>query len=314
METPLSVCPISSNSSICNLLSINMLGLVFEFCNLNMNFLLFKVNRKFKKVLQNSTFIKDFIAESKIFLKKKKKEKKGIFNTEPSFFTELTNKLRIKYSSLQVDDFVTQIMNFIIKRIANDEILGMYTNILAKNPKILKNFSDALKLDTTISVLSISYDSFGENIDEVEKLSEAFKINRSITSLTIFSKSFGFNSENLKCLCEALKINRTITSLSLGEASNSLGKCPENFKYLSDALKYYAIKIADLHIWDDSIGENPENMKYLSDAFITNKTVSKLYLRSISFGENPQSMKHFSEALKINRTLINLNLFGNSLG
>lgn len=42
MEIPLSVCPKSSNSYICNILSINMLGLVFEFCNLNMNFLLLK--------------------------------------------------------------------------------------------------------------------------------------------------------------------------------------------------------------------------------------------------------------------------------
>ena len=74
---------------------------------------------------------------------------------------------------------------------------------------------------------------------EAKTFSEALKVNQTITKLNLSSNSLGDDPQNLKTLSEALKVNQSITRLYLG--NNSLGGDPQNLKNLSENFQFIYI-------------------------------------------------------------------------
>jgi hypothetical protein len=129
--------------------------------------------------------------------------------------------------------------------------------------------------------------------------------------LYLGDNSLGENVEDFKILSEALKFNETITELYLG--FNSLGEKEENFRNFSEALKVNQT-ITVLNLRDNSLGKYAQNSKNLSEALKVNRSITNLYLGRNYLGNNSENMENLTEALKINQAIHTLYLVKNSLG
>ncbi len=101
----------------------NLLGLISQFCKINTILKLSKVNKKFKNVVKNLTIFCDFIEERKLSLNMR--EARELFHPDTKYLIRLGYKLRGKYTSSQLDDFVIEILKFLIKRVIKNEELNL---------------------------------------------------------------------------------------------------------------------------------------------------------------------------------------------
>jgi hypothetical protein len=303
-----------STNNISSILSKNILGVLLGFCDLETLPQLTKLNRKFKSVISDEKILPIFSE----YIKERENSRKiedasDVFHdkkSKTSYITGLRNRLANKYNSTQVGDFLTELTKSLLFKFTQKGKLNLACSSLGGDPQNLKNISEALKGNKTITELYLNSNYLGGDPQNLKNLSESLKVNDKITRLYLGSNSLGGDPQNLKNLSEALKVNKTITKLDLG--GNSLGGDPQNLKNLSEALKVNKT-ITELGLDWNSLGEDPQNLKNISEALKVNKTITELGLDSNSLGEDPHNLKNLSEALKVNKTITKLYLRSNSL-
>ena len=189
--------------------------------------------------------------------------------------------------------------------------------------------AEALKTNTTIQSLNLSYNKLGPEVDIA--LAEVLKTNTTLQTLNLKHNNFG--PEGFVALAEALKINTTLQSLNLqsskleGEGALALAEAlktnttlqtlnlkwnninPEEALALAEALKTNTT-LQTLDLSGNSLG--PEGVLALAEALKTNTTLQSLNLESNSFG--PEGAEALAEALKTNTTLTTLDLRSNDFG
>lgn len=83
------------------------------------------------------------------------------------------------------------------------------------NIQNVKFFSQAIKI-TTITRLSLIFNSLGHNLENLNFLSKALIINKSITEINLEYNSIGRYSESMIYFAEALYANSMIIILKIG--------------------------------------------------------------------------------------------------
>jgi hypothetical protein len=185
---------LGSKENISNALSKNLLQVVLEFSDLNTLPKLTRLNRKFKSVISDKTRLPIFTE----YIEERKKSNRiqypftRLFRVcnYSSYISKLSDKLARIYSHTQVNNFLTEITNRLLRQWTHYGKFYLEGGLF-QNPQTLKI------------------------------LSEAFKVNKAITELSLTYKKIGDLPENLKILSEALKVNQSITKLHLG---SSLGE------------------------------------------------------------------------------------------
>ena len=161
--------------------------------------------------------------------------------------------------------------------------------------------AEALKTNTTIQSLNLSYNKLGPEVDIA--LAEVLKTNTTLQTLNLEHNNFG--PEGFLALAEALKINTTLQSLNL--QSSKLGG--EGALALAEALKTNTT-LQTLNLKWNNI--NPEEALALAEALKTNTTLQMLDLSGNKLG--PEGAEALAEALKANTTLTTLDLSTNDFG
>jgi Ran GTPase-activating protein (RanGAP) involved in mRNA processing and transport len=115
--------------------------------------------------------------------------------------------------------------------------------------------------------LYLSYTRLGENVEDIKNLSDALKVNQTLTNLDLSFDGI-YSGEGIKILSDTLKVNQTLTTLDLSR--NLLGKNVEDIKNLSDALKVNQT-LTTLDLYGNDLGENDliglslrENLKIIT--------------------------------------------------
>lgn len=269
-----------SSINISTALSSNMLGVLLEFVKLNSLQKLGRLNKKFNRVIRNKKILPLFdelLEERKN--SRKIKNARDVFcvkYSKTSYIPSLRNQLLNKYTLLQVDDFVTEIVNCLLDHFSQGVKLYLNHHSLGGNAENLTIISDALKVNETITTLDLSVNYLGVDSENLENLSDALKFNQTLTTLYLSSNYIGSNSENIQNLSDALKVNKTLTTLDL--SGNNLQGNVENLKILSAALKVNKA-LTTLDLSNNFIGLKAENLKILLDALEVNQSLTSLNLK-----------------------------------
>jgi len=176
---------LSRMNNISTSLSSNMLGCVLEYVKLNTLPTIGALNKKFKRLICNDKKFTDFIEERK--RSQVITDVRDVFceeDEEPSYITALRNKLIQKeYTYYQIEDFITEIINFLLKRFCPrgeldlNGVAGIYIR------EDIKNLSDALKVNQTLTTLDLSFNGLGFDPENIKNLSDALKVNQTLTTL-----------------------------------------------------------------------------------------------------------------------------------
>jgi hypothetical protein len=123
-----------------------MLGVIIEFTNLDTQFKIIILNKKFRQVIQSSNIFCDFLRKikesSKVTLTNQ------IFNDKillSPYIIRLRDDLEQKYTSHQVEDFLTEMLKILLNRLTKKDSLNLAGNNLGRNPEIIKMIIDFLK-------------------------------------------------------------------------------------------------------------------------------------------------------------------------
>ena len=164
----------------------------------------------------------------------------------------------------------------------------------------VKVFADALKMNTTITSLTLNLSAHG---DSYEYIADALKNNKTVAQISFNSSKMG--NEGIKHIAEALKVNEEIHWVGL--RFNKIGA--EGAQYLSDALKENT-SIDSLDLMRNKIGA--EGAFYIAEALKVNTTLRSLNLKKNNImGEGAKSI---SEALEVNAALDTLDMCYNKIG
>ena len=133
----------------------------------------------------------------------------------------------------------------------------------------MRNITESLKLNNTISHLNLSTNNIGCNYESIQCLCEALKINSSISNLNLADNHIGDSS--ITCLCEMIKINKSLTKLNL--RYNCINS---NYHLLeiTQALKNNN-SIMELNLFGNSIDESLGSIaiKHFTDLFSINTSI-----------------------------------------
>lgn len=152
-----------SLNNISKVLSRNMLGIILGFSNINDLLCFIKLNRKFKKLIENATILPIFslfIKEIE-YIKRFKNAHTIIIegnkpNLKPSYITLMRNSLLKIYNFDQVEDFLTEIIKNILTRLNQDDgKLDLSADSLNSNSDDFRILCAALKVNKTIKELSL---------------------------------------------------------------------------------------------------------------------------------------------------------------
>lgn len=270
--------------------SKNMLRIIIQFLDVSSISNLMQIkNKKIKDVLFTKfkidvPIIYDFIEEIK-FIRRINKARDIFFldintSTSSPYATNLRKQLSNKYAYSEVDQFISELLNFHFKKLCAD------------------------------GLLNLSWCSLGKSSENLKILGGVFKKNKNIIELNLSNNSLGKYSENFKSLCYGLKVNNTIKKLDLSD--NFLGENSEIFKVLCDSLNYYG-SITVLNLKYNSIGSNTTNLEYLSEGLKNYKNMDVLDLSCNNLGSNSGCFIILCKALRENWTINTLNIENNNL-
>lgn len=297
---------------VSTVLSRNMLGYVCQFVKLNSLASIGKVNTKFKKKICDKNKVPLF----NVYLEERRNSRsitdmEEVFcakDTEISFLASWRIKLieEDKYTSSQIIDFETEIINCLLKRLCPQGELNLRWCDFGLERDNFKSLTEALKVNQTVTSLNLSDTKLELNSENMENLSDALKVNRTLTTLNLTNNFLGEDAENIKNLSDALKTNKALTTLNLSGAC--LGRNAENMENISDALKVNKT-LTSLDLGGNDLGENwEEDMQNLCDALKVNRTLTTLDLSDNELGQYEGDIKHISDALEVNQTLTALDL------
>ena len=165
----------------------------------------------------------------------------------------------------------------------------------------LASLAEAIKVNTTPTQLSLSYNNIGDA--GAASLAEAIKVNTTLTQLTLSQNNIG--DAGAASLAEAIKVNTTLTQLSLWD--NDIGDA--GAASLAEAIKVNTT-LTQLSLWDNDIGA--AGAASLAEAIKVNTTLTQLTLWYNNIGD--AGAASLAEAIKVNTTLTQLTLWYNNIG
>ncbi|XP_068753919.1 nucleotide-binding oligomerization domain-containing protein 2-like [Montipora capricornis] len=170
--------------------------------------------------------------------------------------------------------------------------------IYFKSRTSIAAFSQALAVNTSVTILDLSHNSIGAK--GVTSFSRALALNTSLTTLDLTNNSIG--AEGATSLSQALAVNTSLTTLNLSR--NSIGA--EGTTSLSQALAVNT-SLTTLHLSLNSIGD--AGATSLSQALAVNTSLTTLHLSRNSIGD--AGATSLSQALAVNASLTTLDLSRN---
>ncbi|XP_068681939.1 protein NLRC3-like [Montipora foliosa] len=173
--------------------------------------------------------------------------------------------------------------------------------IYFKSRASIAAFSQALAVNTSLTILDLSHNSIGAK--GATSFSQALALNTSLTTLNLTDNSIG--AEGASLLSQALAVNTSLTTLNLTD--NSIGA--EGASSLSQALAVNT-SLTTLYLSFNSIGD--EGATSLSQALAVNTSLTTLDLSFNSIGD--EGATSLSQALAVNTSLTTLDLSFNSIG
>ena len=173
--------------------------------------------------------------------------------------------------------------------------------IYFKSRTSIAAFSQALAVNTSVTILDLSHNSIGAK--GATSFSQALALNTSLTTLDLTDNSIG--AEGASSLSQALAVNTSLTTLDLSR--NSIGA--EGTTSLSQALALNTF-LTTLHLSLNSIGD--VGATSLSQAVAVNTALTTLDLSRNSIGA--EGATSLFQALAVIASLTTLDLSRNSIG
>ena len=183
--------------------------------------------------------------------------------------------------------------------ISKDNIFVEDAKELAK--ALAKALAEALKSNTTLTNLNISYNYFG--ISGAIALAEALKSNTTLTKLNISENKIG--DSGAIAIATALKSNTTLTTLDI--SWNNIGDAGATA--LANMLKVN-ISLTNLNISYNQIGD--EGATAIAAALKYNTTLTNLNINYNQIGD--KGAKAIAKGLEKNTTLTTVNISENKIG
>ncbi|KAL0239802.1 hypothetical protein GEMRC1_009910 [Eukaryota sp. GEM-RC1] len=151
-------------------------------------------------------------------------------------------------------------------------------------------FIELLKTNATITIVTLSYNSIGD--EDVRALTDALKVNATVTVIDLQANYIG--DEGARALAEALKVNDTVTLVNMSY------NCIRNdgARALAEALKVNTT-VTCVYLRSNAIGD--EGARALAEALKVNTTITTIELSSNSIGD--EGARALAEALKVNRVV-----------
>ena len=115
-----------------------------------------------------------------------------------------------KFTSTQINHFVTISANSLLKQFSPEGKLNLSGNRLGANALNIKSLLDALKVDKTITELNLSSTGFGRKAEDMKNLADALKENQSLEELYLEDNGIEENEEYKKILLDLLKENQAL--------------------------------------------------------------------------------------------------------
>lgn len=138
--------PVRTRNNISVHLNKNLLGCISEFCNLNTQFQLVIVNRKFNEVLNKSkTFCQFILINSREDSRAIRDSYKIFGDKNTQFITRVKNEISQNLTCHQTEDFLNEFLGLLLNQVTKFGRLSLDIKNIIKEEKLMHNVSNALK-------------------------------------------------------------------------------------------------------------------------------------------------------------------------